>query len=147
MWTSVPQIDATFTRIRTSVGPSDGIGTVRISVLFGAGFDFTAAFMVDAIPNFPRTGPLMDPGYFNFLSFPSFGLEAGFLAALPVTVGPDATSMCGSRQGRTGTRAIETPRRGLDLPCRPGAPASRRVCSAWRRRSRSGFRCAGARAD
>src|SRR6266480_2831403 len=54
MWTSVPQIDATFTRIRTSVGPGDGIGTVRISVLFGAGFDFTAAFIVDAIPNSPR---------------------------------------------------------------------------------------------
>src|SRR5437763_17125985 len=53
MWTSVPQIDATFTRIRTSVGPSDGIGTVRISVLFGAGFAFTAAFIVDAIPTFP----------------------------------------------------------------------------------------------
>src|SRR5439155_21346392 len=78
MWTSVPQIDATFTRIRTSVGPSDGIGTVRISVLFGAGFDFTAAFMVDVIPNFHRPGPLMDPGYFNFLSFPSFGLEGRF---------------------------------------------------------------------
>src|SRR5256885_15016674 len=78
MCTSVPQIDATFTRIRTSVGPSDGIGTVRIAVLFGAGFDFTAAFMVDAIPNFPRTGSLMDPGYFNFLSFPSFGLEIRF---------------------------------------------------------------------
>src|SRR5437016_12301329 len=78
MWTSVPQIDATFTRIRTSVGPGDGIGTVRISVLFGAGFNFTAAFIVDAIPNFPRTGPLMDPGYFNFLSFPSFRLELRF---------------------------------------------------------------------
>src|SRR5438552_17875604 len=83
MWTSVPHIDATFTRIRTSVGPSDGIGTVRISVLFGAGFDFTAAFMVDAIPNFPRTGPLMDPGYFNFLSFPSFGLEGRFPGSSP----------------------------------------------------------------
>ena len=78
MCTSVPQIDATFTRIRTSVGPGDGIGTVRISVLFGAAFDFTAAFIVDAIPNFLRTGPLMDPGYFNFLSFPSFGLEIRF---------------------------------------------------------------------
>src|SRR5207247_9753011 len=83
MWTSVPQIDATFTRIRTSVGPSDGIGTVRISVLFGAGFDFTAAFMVDAIPNFPRTGPLMDPGSFNFLSFPSFCLAGRFPGISP----------------------------------------------------------------
>src|SRR5256885_1839525 len=53
MWTSVPQIDATFTRIRTSVGPTDGIGTVRISVLFGAVFDFTAAFIVDVIPKSP----------------------------------------------------------------------------------------------
>src|SRR5256885_6179515 len=53
MWTSVPQIDATFTRIRTAVGPTDGIGTVRISVLFGAAFDFTAAFIVDVIPKSP----------------------------------------------------------------------------------------------
>src|SRR6266571_5557680 len=129
MCTSVPQIDATFTRIRTSVGPGGGIGTVRISVLFDAGFDFTAAFIVDAIPNFPRTGPLMDPGYFNFLSFLRSVSGSGFLAAvLPVTVGSDATSTCGSRRGRRGTRALETPRRGSDLPCRLGAPASRRVC-------------------
>src|SRR5438093_13272901 len=70
MWTSVPQIDATFTRIRTSVGPSDGIGTVRISVLFGAGFDFTAAFIVDAIPNFPPDGSAHGPWVFQLSIVP-----------------------------------------------------------------------------
>src|ERR1700704_988965 len=76
MCTSVPQIDATFTRIRTSVELIDGTGTVRISVFFGAAFDFTAAFIVDAIPKSPD-GPLMDPGYFNFLSFLGSGSESG----------------------------------------------------------------------
>src|SRR5881396_3994180 len=70
MWTSVPQIDATFTRIRTSVGPSDGIGTVRISVLFGAGFDFTAAFIVDAIPNFPPDRSAHGPWVFQLSIVP-----------------------------------------------------------------------------
>src|SRR5438132_12533263 len=70
MWTSVPQIDATFTRIRTSVGPSDGIGTVRISVLFGAGFDFTAAFIVDAIPNFPPDRSAHGPWVFQLSIIP-----------------------------------------------------------------------------
>src|SRR6266480_7411153 len=148
MWTSVPQIDATFTRIRTSVGPGDGIGTVRISVLFGAGFDFTAAFIVDAIPNSPGRACSWTLGISTFYHSLRSVSRSDFLATvLLVTVGSDATSTCGSRRGRTGTRALETPRRGSDLPCRPGDPVSRRVCSVWRRRSRSGFRGAGARAD
>src|SRR6267143_3890827 len=112
MCTSVPQIDATFTRIRTSVGLIDGTGTVRSSVLFGAAFDFTAAFIVDAIPKSPD-GPLMDPRYFNFLSFLGSGSESGMHAlSLPLSVGWDVTSTCDSRRGRTGTRALGTPRRG-----------------------------------
>src|SRR2546421_5159664 len=80
MWTSVPQIDATFTRIRTSVGPGDGIATVRISVLFGAGFDFTAAFIVDAIPKSPgrvRSWTLgISTFYHSLVSVPESGMHA-----------------------------------------------------------------------
>src|SRR3989304_1255469 len=48
MCTSVPHIEATFTRIRTSSGRTDGIGTFLTSVLFGAASDFTAAVIVSA---------------------------------------------------------------------------------------------------
>src|SRR3989442_4612548 len=133
MWTSVPQIDANFTRIRTSVGPGDGIATVRISVLFGAGFDFTAAYIADAIPNSPGRVRSWTLGISTFYHALRSVSRSGFLAAvLLVTVGSDATSTCGSRRGRTGTRALETPRRGSDLPCRPGAPAWRPGGSVWR---------------
>src|SRR2546430_11350596 len=36
-------------------------------------------------PEIPRTGPLMDPGYFNFLSFPWFRYESEFLAVVPLS--------------------------------------------------------------
>src|SRR6266581_1971042 len=69
MCTSVPQIDATSTRIRTSAGPGSGIGTDRISVLRGDGFDFTAAFIVPAMRAFPRSCLAWDRGISTW--FPS----------------------------------------------------------------------------
>src|SRR3989442_13712497 len=108
MWTSVPQIDATFTRIRTSVGPGDGIATVRISVLFGAGFDFTAAFIVDAIPNSPGRVRSWTLGISTFYqSFLSVSRYVFLAPGLPVTVGSYATSRCVSLRGLKGTRALE----------------------------------------
>src|SRR2546428_9456440 len=53
MCTSVPQIDAMSTRIRTSVGVGSGIATFRTSVLPGAGLSFTAAFIVDVMTRIP----------------------------------------------------------------------------------------------
>src|SRR5256885_16692223 len=54
MCTSVPQIDAMSTRIRTSVGVGSGIETLRTSVLPGADLSFTAAFIVDVMTRIPR---------------------------------------------------------------------------------------------
>src|SRR5256886_13620263 len=148
MWTSVPQIDATFTRIRTSVGPTDGIGTVRTSVLFGAAFDFTAAFIVDVIPKSPGRVRSWTLGISTFYHSPGSLTESESLEAVPqVTAESDATSTCGSQRSRKGTRATDTPRRGWDLPCRREGPASRRACWVSRRRSRSAFRFAGGRPD
>src|SRR3954470_18490875 len=45
MWTSVPQIEACFTLIRTSLGPTSGTGTSCISSP-GSDLDFTTACMV-----------------------------------------------------------------------------------------------------
>src|SRR5438093_7305005 len=45
MWTSVPQIDAILTRMRTSSAVGSGTGTCWTCVLFGAGFSLTAAFI------------------------------------------------------------------------------------------------------
>src|SRR3990170_778964 len=53
MWTSVPQIEATLIRIRTSSGPGSGFGTCFTTVLFGAGFSFTAAFILSAMAGLP----------------------------------------------------------------------------------------------
>jgi hypothetical protein len=44
MWTSVPQIDAIFTRIRTSLIPISGTGTSS-SQSPGSGLLFTSAFI------------------------------------------------------------------------------------------------------
>src|SRR5947209_12299358 len=57
MWTSVPQMDAMSTRIRTSEGVGSGIGTFRTSVLFGAGLSFTAAFIIDVMTQSPVRAP------------------------------------------------------------------------------------------
>src|SRR2546425_7585119 len=57
MWTSVPQMDAMSTRIKTSEGVGSGIGTFRTSVLFGAGLSFTAAFIIDVMTQVPRPRP------------------------------------------------------------------------------------------
>src|SRR3989475_7265879 len=57
MWTSVPQMDAMSTRIRTSEGVGSGIGTYRTSVLFGAGLSFTAAFIIDVMTQSPVRAP------------------------------------------------------------------------------------------
>src|SRR3990172_2757584 len=46
MWTSVPQMEAIFTRTRTSSGWREGTGTRVRTVPFGAGFSLTAAFIV-----------------------------------------------------------------------------------------------------
>ena len=73
------KIDATLTRIRTSVGLGDGIGTVRISVLFGAGFDFTAAFIVDAIPKSPGRVRSWTLGISTFYHSPGPVPQSGFL--------------------------------------------------------------------
>src|SRR2546425_9481467 len=54
MCTSVPQIDAMSTRIRTSDGVGSGIATLRTSVLPGAGLSFTAAFIVEVMTRIPR---------------------------------------------------------------------------------------------
>src|SRR5467141_2158562 len=54
MCTSVPQIDAMSTRIRTSDGVGSGIGTLRTSVLPGADLSFTAAFIVDVMTRILR---------------------------------------------------------------------------------------------
>src|SRR2546430_7494555 len=67
MWTSVPQIDETATRMRTSSARRLGTATDLTSVLFGAALSFTAAFIIDVIQKFPRADSLMVPGYFNFL--------------------------------------------------------------------------------
>src|SRR3990172_9245582 len=53
MWTSVPQIEATLIRIWTSSGPGSGLGTCFTTVLFGAGFSFTAAFILSAMAGLP----------------------------------------------------------------------------------------------
>src|ERR671937_2259984 len=66
MGTSVPQIEETATRTRTSSGFREGIGTLRISVLLGSAFDFTAAFIVD-VKQKPRAGVLKGCAYFNFV--------------------------------------------------------------------------------
>src|SRR5437773_4596589 len=55
MWTSVPQIEAIFTRMRTSSGVGSGTGTFWTSVLFGADLSFTAAFIVETMPT-PQHG-------------------------------------------------------------------------------------------
>src|SRR2546428_9838304 len=57
MWTSVPQMDAMSTRIRTSEGVGSGVGTFRTSVLFGAGLSFTAAFIIDVMTQSPVRAP------------------------------------------------------------------------------------------
>src|SRR5438445_4129558 len=57
MWTSVPQMDAMSTRIRTSEGVGSGIGTFRTSVLFGSGLSFTAAFIIDVMTQSPVRAP------------------------------------------------------------------------------------------
>src|SRR5437899_12723753 len=57
MWTSVPQMDAMSTRIRTSEGVGSGIGTFRTSVLFGAGLILTAAFIIDVMTQSPVRAP------------------------------------------------------------------------------------------
>src|SRR2546428_6856459 len=57
MWTSVPQMDAMSTRIKTSEGVGSGIGTFRTSVLFGAGLSFTAAFIIDVMTQVPVREP------------------------------------------------------------------------------------------
>src|SRR3982751_5988970 len=49
MWTSVPQIEACFTLIRTSLGPTSGTGTSCISKP-GADLDLTTACMVLLTP-------------------------------------------------------------------------------------------------
>src|SRR2546430_17024906 len=99
MCTSVPQIDATFTRIRTSVGPSDGIGTVRISVLLGAGFDLTAAFMVDPIQNLPGRVRSWTLGISTFYhSLRSVPRSEFLRPVLSVPIGSDASSKGGSRR-------------------------------------------------
>src|SRR5881296_2267444 len=54
MWTSVPQMDAMSTRIKTSEGVGSGIGTFRTSVLFGAALSFTAAFIIDVMTQVSR---------------------------------------------------------------------------------------------
>src|SRR5579863_8884910 len=48
MWRSVPQMDATLTFTRTSVGPNAGTFTSRISMP-GAGLVFTTACIVSAM--------------------------------------------------------------------------------------------------
>src|SRR2546422_1542098 len=55
MWTSVPQIEAILTRMRTSSAVGSGTGTCWTSVLFGADFNFTAAFIVATMPT-PQPG-------------------------------------------------------------------------------------------
>src|SRR6266571_4723517 len=57
MWTSVPQMEAMSTRIKTSEGVGSGIGTFRTSVLFGADLSFTAAFIIDVTTLVPRPRP------------------------------------------------------------------------------------------
>src|SRR5881628_2564368 len=57
MWTSVPQMDAMSTRIKTSEGLGSGIGTFRTSVLFGAVLSFTSAFIIDVMTQVPLPRP------------------------------------------------------------------------------------------
>src|SRR6267143_4731227 len=56
MWTSVPQIDEIFTRMSTSSAVGSGTGTSITSVLFGAGFSLTAAFILAGMVNPPQIG-------------------------------------------------------------------------------------------
>src|SRR2546427_12229611 len=56
MWTSVPQIDEIFTRMSTSSAVGSGTGTSITSVLFGAGFNLTAAFILAGMVNPPKPG-------------------------------------------------------------------------------------------
>src|SRR2546422_4621556 len=56
MWTSVPQIDEIFTRMSTSSAVGSGTGPSVTSVLFGAGFSLTAAFILVGMVNPPNRG-------------------------------------------------------------------------------------------
>src|SRR5712691_13220657 len=66
MWTSVPQIEDTSTRIRTSSGRGVGTATRLTTVDPNAGFSFTAAFIVPARPPSPSVRAGNWRRYFNF---------------------------------------------------------------------------------
>src|SRR6267143_2764546 len=75
MWTSVPQIDEIFTRMSTSSAVGSGTGTSITSVLFGAGFSLTAAFILAGMVNPPKPGRRSADAAEGFQ--PSVGIGSG----------------------------------------------------------------------